>query len=452
MTNDTAALNAAKEKLKSAGIEFIQVEVTELDGAQRGKLVTLDKGLGGDVGFSSVLFGLTTADDVWESPFTSFENGFLDYFARPQAETVRVLPWRDATASVICDFYDADGAMTPECPRTALHRAADKAAEMDFETRFAVEYEVFVFHADADMLAAGRGNEMRPLSRTWNAYSLLRLTELRELFVEFMRRMAAIGAPLDSTHSEIGHGAVEFAIGYAPAMDAADHAMRAKTYLKELCNERGLSATFMAKLDMAQPGAGGHVHQSLWRDGESVFWQDGAVSDVARHYAGGQLALMPELTALSMPNINSYRRMQWEHWVPENASWGEDNRSAALRLITLPKPSAVRFENRVPGADANAYLSIAWMLASGLHGIENEIEPPHICEGNAYEDARYPRLPHSLQDATQALKASSFAREAFGERFVDHYVLSREEELRLWDEWQRGQVSAWEYKRYFETI
>ena len=104
MTNDTAALNAAKEKLKSAGIEFIQVEVTELDGAQRGKLVTLDKGLGGDVGFSSVLFGLTTADDVWESPFTSFENGFLDYFARPQAETVRVLPWRDATASVICDF------------------------------------------------------------------------------------------------------------------------------------------------------------------------------------------------------------------------------------------------------------------------------------------------------------------------------------------------------------
>jgi glutamine synthetase len=100
-----------------------------------------------------------------------------------------------------------------------------------------VEYEVFVFHADADMLAAGRGNEMRPLSRTWNAYSLLRLTELRELFVEFMRRMAAIGAPLDSTHSEIGHGAVEFAIGYAPAMDAADHAMRAKTYLKELCNE-----------------------------------------------------------------------------------------------------------------------------------------------------------------------------------------------------------------------
>ena len=106
----------------------------------------------------------------------------------------------------------------------------------------------------------------------------------------------------------------------------------------------------------------------------------------------------------------------------------------------------------VTGADANAYLSIAWMLASGLHGIENEIEPPHICEGNAYEDARYPRLPHSLQDATQALKASSFAREAFGERFVDHYVLSREEELRLWDEWQRGQVSAWEYKRYFETI
>ena len=228
--------------------------------------------------------------------------------------------------------------------------------------------------------------------------------------------------------------------------------MRAKMYLKELCAERGMVATFMAKLDAALPGAGGHVRQSLWRGGKNVFWDGAGASEIARQYAAGQLDHLPVLVALCKSNINSFRRREWQYWVPVNASWGDDNRSAALRLITRPTPHGARFENRLPGADSNAYLTIGGMLAAGLDGIERELAPPPLCSGNAALDESYTKLPASLEEAVDVFADSGFLRRAFHDRFVDHYALSRRAELDLWHTWQESQVSAWEYERYFETI
>ena len=444
-------LAAVRARLRSDGVRFVQVEVAELDGGLRGKLLALDKGLSGEIGFANILYGLTTADDVYLSPFSSYENGFADVYGRPDIDTVRRLPWRPDTVAVIVDIHDADGTMTPECPRTVLRRAADKAAAMGFEPRFAVEYEAFVYHAD-DAVARPSPATLTPVSRGRNAYSLVRLPALRAVFETLMQRMEAVGAPVVSVHTELGHGAIEFALDHAPPLAAADGAMRAKTYLKEICAERGMIATFMAKLDATQPGSGAHVHQSLWRGGESAFWDGAGPSETARHYAAGQLEHLPALGALCMPTINAYRRRGWQHWVPENASWGDDNRSAALRLITRPVPQGVRFENRLPGSDANAYLTIGGMLAAGLDGIERGLAPPPLCTGNAALDERYTRLPASLDEAVEVFHGSAFLRRAFGDRFVDHYTLSRRAELDLWRDWQRGHVSAWEFERYFETI
>ena len=447
----TEGLAAARERLRSEGVRFVQVEAAELDGGLRGKLLSLDKGLSDEIGFSNILYGLTTADDVYLSPFSSYENGFADIYGRPDAASLRRLPWRPDTAAVIVDIHDADGAMTPECPRTVLRRAADKAADMGFEPRFAVEYEAFVYYADESVPVPSPAT-LTPVSRGRNAYSLVRLPALRAVFETLMQRMEEAGAPLLSTHTELGHGAIEFALAHAPPLAAADGAMRAKTYLKELCAERGMIATFMAKLDAAQPGSGAHVHQSLWRKGENAFWDGAGPSETAKRYAAGQLDHLPALSALCMPTVNAYRRRGWQHWVPENASWGDDNRSAALRLITRPTPQGVRFENRLPGADSNAYLTIGAMLAAGLDGIERELAPPPLSTGNAALDERCPRLPASLEDAVDLFTDSAFLRRAFGDRFVDHYALSRRAELDLWHDWQRSHVSAWEYERYFETI
>src|SRR5580704_17087280 len=124
-------------------------------------------------------------------------------------------------------------------------------------------------------------------------------------------------------------------------------------------------------------------------------------------------------------------------WTPENATWGIDNRTAALRAMTAPAPNAVRLDHRRPGAHANPYLMIAAMLAGGLHGIETAAEPPEPSRGNAAEDLRSPALPGSLPDAIAALRGSDLARELLGSAFVDHFALSRQVE--------------WELQRYFEV-
>ena len=448
-TNDELA--AIRERMRSEGVRLVQVEVPDLDGGLRGKLLALDKGISDEIGWSNIIYGLTAADDVYVSPFSSYENGFADVFGEADPATVRRLPWRPDTAAVVIDVHDPDGTMTPEGPRTMLRRAVDKAAAMGFQPRFAVEYEVFIYYAD-DAASPPSPATLTPVSRTRNAYSLIRLPALRALFETFMQRMEAVGTPVVSMHTELGHGAIEFALAHAPPLAAADGAMRAKTYLKEVCAERGMVATFMAKLDADLPGSGGHVHQSLWRDGENVFWDGSGPSETARQYAAGQLEHLPALVALCMANINSFRRRDWQHWVPENASWGDDNRSAALRLITRPVPHGARFENRVPGADSNAYLTIGGMLAAGLDGIERGLVPPPLCTGNAALDESYTKLPASLEEAVEVFEASAFLRRAFGDRFVDHYALSRRAELDLWRAWQQSHVSAWEYERYFETI
>ena len=444
-------LAAVRERMRADGVRLVQIEVPELDGGLRCKLLALDKGLSDGIGWSNIIYGLTTADDVYESPFSSYENGFADVFGTPDSATVCRLPWRQETVAALIDVHDPDGTKTPECPRTMLRRAVDKADAMGFQPRFAVEYEVAIYYAGDDGAPATPAT-LTPVSRTRNAYSLVRMPGLRALFETFMQRMEEVGAPVVSMHTELGRGAVEFALAHAPPLAAADGAMRAKAYLKELCAERGLVVSFMAKLDADMPGSGGHVHQSLWRDGENVFWDGSGPSETAKQYAAGQIEHLPALTALCMANINSYRRRDWQHWVPLNASWGDDNRSAALRLITRPVPNGARFENRLPGADANAYLAIGGMLAAGLDGIERGLAPPPLCSGNAALDESYTKLPATLEEAVDVFERSAFLRQSFGDRFVDHYVLSRRYELELWQDWLKSHVSAWEHERYFETI
>ena len=204
-------LAEARERFRAEGVRLVQVEVPELDGGLRGKLLALDKGLSGDIGWSNIIYGLTTADDVYLSPFSSYENGFADIYGQPDVATVRRLPWRPETVAAVLDLHDADGTMTPESPRTMLRRAADKAAGMGFEPRFAVEYEVFIYYLD-DAAAAPSPATLTPVSRGRNAYSLVRLPALRALFETFMQRMEEAGAPVVSMHTELGHGAIEFAL------------------------------------------------------------------------------------------------------------------------------------------------------------------------------------------------------------------------------------------------
>jgi glutamine synthetase len=430
------------------GARMVQLEVPDLDGGLRAKLVSPAKALSeAGAAMCTIMFGLTQADDVYESPASSAANGYPDLVMRPDMATLRVLPWCEATVAVLCDLYGGDGAPFRLAPRAVLRAVVERCADLGFEARFAAEWEFCVVRQEDEADPAGPV----PLGRTMNAYSSLRLRELRPLAQAFFERMEGVGIAVEAVHTELGHGMVEFALAHAPAMEAADHAARAKAYLKELCGERGLVATFMPKWRTGAPTSGCHFHQSLWRDGCNEFaGPGGALSPLARHYLAGQLATMTDFGALFNPSVNAFRRLQPGTWTPATASWGVDNRTAAIRAIT-GSPKAVRLEHRRPGADVNPYLAIAAMLAGGLHGMAGKLEPPDPATADAYADARFPRLPATLADAIAALRDSPVAPDLLGREFVRHYLLSREVELRLWREWETAQVTEWEQRRYFET-
>jgi glutamine synthetase len=220
--------------------------------------------------------------------------------------------------------------------------------------------------------------------------------------------------------------------------------------VKQIAHRHGLSATFMAKWNAALPGASGHLHQSLWKDGKNVFFDARAergMSKQMRHYMGGQIALMQELTALYSPTINSYKRYVPGVWAPLTASWGDDNRTCAIRLIDLGNAKSQRIEYRQTAADINPFLAMAACLGAGLWGIEHAIEPPPETRGDAGSDGPL-ALPRTLAAATERLAKSRAARELFGAEFVDHYVKTREFEVRTYNR----AVTDWELARYFEVI
>jgi glutamine synthetase len=157
---------------------------------------------------------------------------------------------------------------------------------------------------------------------------------------------------------------------------------------------------------------------------------------------------MPELTALYSPTINAYKRYVPGVWAPLTASWGVENRTTAIRVIGLGTPGA-RVEYRQTAADINPYIAMATCLAAGLYGIENRIEPPPAVTGDgSVADGSRAALPRTLAEATRLLAESRSARAILGERFVEHYVRTRDWEVR---QYERA-VTDWELKRYFEAV
>ena len=210
----------------------------------------------------------------------------------------------------------------------------------------------------------------------------------------------------------------------------------------------GHAVSFLPKWHPQRVGSASHVHQSLrTADGKPVFYDPDAelgLSETARHYLGGLLTYASDITWFMAPYVNSYKRFQVGSFAPTRKVWSVDNRTAAFRLVGDNSPG-IRFECRVPGADVNPYLAIAAMLAAGIAGIEEKIEPPAPMVGDAYEGSAE-HIPTSLRDATAALDGSKMLRAAFGDAVIDHYARAARWEQEAFD----TAVTDWELARGFE--
>ncbi|MGI9347230.1 MAG: glutamine synthetase, partial [Gammaproteobacteria bacterium] len=221
-----------------------------------------------------------------------------------------------------------------------------------------------------------------------------------------------------------------------------DQVLMFKRCVREAAVRHNIVATFMAKPVESQPGSSMHIHQSVISrsSGDNLFAVgDGVMSTMFKHYIGGLQKFLPDITALLIPNINSFRRINIP-WPTANNQWGVNNRTVGLRVPDLAEGVSMRVENRISGSDANPYIAIAASLLAGFVGVKEKIQPTSMVNGGAWELKR--GIPLTLEEALDRLQNSKVVRERLSNRFVDIYVACKRTELENY----RHVVTAWERK------
>jgi glutamine synthetase len=241
------------------------------------------------------------------------------------------------------------------------------------------------------------------------------MDQFQDLRSEMVRQLEAVGIAIEVQHHEVGTaGQAEIDMRFDELAVMADKLMLYKYVVKNVARAAGYSVTFMPKPLFQDNGSGMHVHQSLWKDGEPLFFDEtgyAGLSDMARWYIGGLLSHAPAICAFSNPTTNSYKRLVPGYEAPVNLVYSQRNRSASVRIPLYSKsPKAKRLEFRCPDPSCNPYLAFSAMLMAGLDGIQNRIEPPAPVDRDLYdlppeELAKVPHVPGSLNEALAALQA-----------------------------------------------
>jgi glutamine synthetase len=437
----TKALEHPKGKVKIA--------ITDLDGVLRGKYIHQNKfksAAESNFGFCNVVFGWDLNDVCYDNvEHTGWHTGYPDDAAKIDLNTYREIPWDDNIPFFLADFDNG------VCPRTLLKQIIKRADGLNFKSIFAQEFEWFNFKETPENLHEKNYVSPKPLTPGMFGYSLLRASRNNAFFNDLFDLLAKFSIPLEALHTETGPGVYEAAILYADILEAADRAALFKHAVKEIGMKYEIMPSFMAKWNEHLPGCGGHIHQSLWEGEKNIFFDQEDplfMSKTMKSYLAGQLLCLPHILPMYAPNINSYKRLVEGAWAPTTLTWGKDNRTTAIRAIPGDEKST-RIEFRVAGSDVNPYLAMSACLASGLYGIQHnlQLETP-MTVGNGYRNLQNGVLPRTLFEATLLMEKSEIAQVLFGDKFVKHFTQTRH-----W-EWNQSlkPVTDWEIKRYFEII
>lgn len=435
----------------------VKIAFADIDGILRGKYISTEKFLSAienGLGFCDVILGWDAGDITYDNvQYTGWHTGYPDSPAVLDMNTFRKIPWENDVPFFLGELTDQKGNPLEIYPRQLLKKILREANQQGYSPVFSQEFEWYNFAETPQTANAKQFRDLTPLTPGMFGYSILRTSLGNPYFTDLFELLKKFNVSLEGLHTETGPGTYEAAIVYSDILEAADRAVLFKTAVKEIAYKHGVMATFMAKINENLPGCGGHVHQSLWdKTAKKNLFHDEKdktkMSSLMKSYVAGQLYCLPSILPMYAPTINSYKRLVEGAWAPTTLTWGIDNRTVALRVLSGSSKSS-RLETRVIGSDVNPYLAMAACLASGLYGIKNKLklsQPATI--GNGYKESANGILPSTLMEATQQMKGSKLAKELFGSAFVDHFTQTRE-----W-EWRQHlkAVTDWEYKRYFEII
>lgn len=389
-------------------------------------------------------------DPVPGYSFANWELGYGDFHLVPDLSTLRVAAWLDRTAMIICDVKNEKTHNYVDiAPRSILRAQLEKASE--YTVLAASELEYYLFENSFRDAHNQAYHNLQPVGWYIEDYHILQGTRTEAFNAAARRYLKKSGVPVENSKGEWGLGQHELNVRYSEILDMGDRHVVYKQCLKEVADAMGWSVTFMAKFAADRAGSSCHIHISLWKDRNNAFdgnTQVGPIkgSDVFRWFLGGCIKYTPDVMVFYAPTINSYKRYVDGSWAPTRLAWSYDNRTAGYRVVGHGK--SLRIECRIPGADCNPYLAFAALLASGLEGIKNKIEPPALFDGDIYAAAHLPRVPYTLAEAIDIFSHSPFAKETFGESVVEHYTHFYRTEQAAFN----SSVTDWERKRYFEQI
>ncbi|MGB2697761.1 MAG: glutamine synthetase family protein [Candidatus Zixiibacteriota bacterium] len=377
-----------------------------------------------------------------------------DLVVWPDPRTFRILPWsvnEEKVAFMMCDITTPDGNPFVGDSRHILKKVLKKAQDKNWTFYCGPELEYFYFKDPNHPIPLDQGG--------YFDYSTVSPgTRMRKAAATALE---AIEIPVECTHHEVAPSQHEIDLRYQEALIMADFVMYYRLVVKELALREGYYATFMPKPLFGQNGSGMHIHQSLFQGERNIFFdpdeKEYHLSPIAKYYIGGLVKYVKEICLVLSQWVNSYKRLVPGYEAPAYICWGTRNRSALIRIPEYKprKEKATRVELRSPDPACNPYLAFALMLAAGLKGIDEKLEPPAPVEKDVYHSTPAERkklnidcLPGSLDEAICVFENSQLAREVLGEHVFSSLVANKKVE---WDMY-RIHVSDYELDKYLPRL
>ena len=374
-----------------------------------------------------------------------------DMYLKPDPATFAIIPRdEEKTARFICDVYAPDHKPAPVDPRSILKANLELLQKRGMDFYVGAELEFYLLKRDGEKVMALPHDRVGYFDLGGDLGLKIRKT--------MCDRLQEFGIQLEAGHHEVGKGQHEIDLLYTNALTLADNIITARMVIKQVAEEYGLFATFMPKPLFGAPGNGMHIHQSIFKDSKNLFADakdNYGLSELAYNYLAGVLKYIKEISALTSPLVNSYKRLVSGFEAPVYICWGRMNRSALVRVpkISRSKYKSTRMEIRSCDPSANPYLLFAAILRAGIEGINTKLKPPAPVEENVYvletdvlKDKGIDHLPRSLYEALEYYSQSKLARSALGDTLFQRYY---DIKMKEWEEYSI-QVSKWEVDKYLE--
>ncbi|MBS5937560.1 type I glutamate--ammonia ligase [Clostridium sartagoforme] len=423
------------------GVKFIRLQFTDILGALKNVAITdkqLEKALNNQMMF----------DGSSISGFVRIEES--DMYLRPNLDSFVIFPWRPQqgkVARLICDIYTPEGDPFEGDPRNILRKVLKEARDLGYTTNVGPECEFFLLDT----------NEYgEPILKTQDKAGYFDLSPLDA--GENVRRdisliLEDMGFEIEASHHEVAHGQNEIDFKYEDALTTADNIMTFKLVVKSISQRHGVYATFMPKPFFGINGSGMHINMSLNKDGKNAFVDENdklGLSSTAYSFIAGLIKHVKGISAITNPLVNSYKRLVPGYEAPVYIAWSAKNRSPLIR-VPATRGNGTRVELRCPDPSANPYLVLACLLAAGLDGIKNNLQPPASIEKNIFKMTLEERaeegidsLPGTLEEAIRYMEESELVRRTLGEHTFNNYIKAKTAE---WDDY-RTKVHQWEIDNY----